>query len=491
MRLWFDAAKCLPARRDPLQGFTTEAWLCALVQGLVTGGRGFLATEPMRGDRPLVSILGLAKAPSAETVEEVIKYLACDGVGGHEALLTMRHRQVIRLLAREQMNGLMKHDFVLVRGDGTLLETQGKAKDAPERIDGAWGWMASGIFIGSNLVACDFSRVVVSKESTIMTEEKVATVVGDKPRSEAELVVTRRLLPGAATTLAKAGLANKSLVLMDPLDGEGTTLTILESITGSRHIVGANKLVRTGAVLCEQPDSQWKDTGDATQCRGWAGSAVCVATIQCEGWEAKRTLVGRRWRNGGELIWNDSGLVTNLAAGDPRMKAAMTTRKCSFAGAVWHLYSHKQGMENQWKDLLRDVGLHTMPCGKAAVNAVFPAIAALALNIKTGYARLRLSKAAMTLWGFGRDVLGLPARIPRRAGGVLVHLLVRARATVPRNRCRLRQTRRPVAQQTPSQSNIKRTAQQEPNTPQTPQKAQQDYAHSSTPLLPPAGQNLG
>jgi len=44
-----------------------------------------------------------------------------------------------------------------------------------------------------------------------------------------------------------------------------------------------------------------------------------------------------------------------------------------FVPVMWKLHGHKQGMENQWKDLLRDMGLHAMPCGKADVNAVFPA----------------------------------------------------------------------------------------------------------------------
>ena len=409
-RLWSDAAKFLPARRDPSQGFSTAAWFSALVHGLLTGGRGFSATEPMRGDTPLLAALGHDKAPSAETVEEVTKYLAAEGVAGHEALATMLRRQSLRLIGKERRVDLMSDGFALVWGDGTLIETTGKTKDALVHVKGSWGQMACGIFVGRYLVASDMARPVSNPEP-------------GAAKSEGELNVTRRLLPAAIEVLREASLTKSSLFLMDSLYGENPTLAILEKVAGSRHIVGANKLARTAAVLSEQPDSQWCDTTAATRSRGWERSQVCVATIQCEGWEKKRTLVGRRWKKAGELFWNHAGVITNLDAGDPRVKAIMKTRGIGFAETVWHLYGRKQGMENQWKDLLSGMGLHAMPCGKAAVNAVFLAVAALALNLKTGCASLCLGKAGIMLWRFRRDVIDVAASVSRHARRAIVTLL--------------------------------------------------------------------
>ena len=99
------------------------------------------------------------------------------------------------------------------------------------------------------------------------------------------------------------------------------------------------------------------------------------------------------------------------------------------------------------------------------------AVAGIATNLRTGCARLCMGRAAMTRWRFGRDVPGLPGGAPapreRRPHAPAGH----ARATAPQTRRRLRQTRRPATQQTHSQSNIERAAQQKQNAPQAPQKA--------------------
>lgn len=405
MRVWSDAGRLLPARRDPRQGFTCEAWLCALAHGLLTGGRGFSATEPMRGDEPLLSILGLGRAPSAETVEEVAKYLALEDVRGHDALSRVLGRQCSRMLSCEKVADLDVHGFVPVWADGTLLETEGRTKDALVCIDGAWGQMACGVFIGPYVAAADFSRATGPRTS------------------EGELVVTRRLLPLAVRILEERGLAKRSLILMDSLYGEDGTLTLLEGVAGASFIVGANRLARTEQVLGEQPEFAWHDTTRETRARHWTESAVCTAYIQCETWEKKRVLVGRRWKKEGEMFYRYSGVITNLDEKDARVAAFMKAHGPGFAQAIWRLYTHKQAMENQWKDIVSGMGLHTTPCGKAAVNAVFLGACAIALNLKTGCARLCLGNAAITLWRFRRDVLDLAATAARHAGRVIVQLL--------------------------------------------------------------------
>ena len=79
-RLWSDCEKLLPARRDPTQGFAATAVAAAVARGLLAGGRGFCATEPMRRDAPLLATLGLSRA------------VGRDGGGGGEVLGAPRAR---------------------------------------------------------------------------------------------------------------------------------------------------------------------------------------------------------------------------------------------------------------------------------------------------------------------------------------------------------------------------------------------------------------
>jgi len=80
-RLWNIVKACFPALRDATQGFWTEVCVSSLVFGLPSGGKGFSATEPMRGDDPLLRTLGQDAAPSAETIEEVVRYAANSRTG--------------------------------------------------------------------------------------------------------------------------------------------------------------------------------------------------------------------------------------------------------------------------------------------------------------------------------------------------------------------------------------------------------------------------
>jgi len=58
-------------------------------------------------------------------------------------------------------------------------------------------------------------------------------------------------------------------------------------------------------------------------------------------------------------------VVTNLTASDERVAQMMKQQGVSLEEAIWRLYGHKAGMENQWKELLSDLGLHHPPCAKA------------------------------------------------------------------------------------------------------------------------------
>ena len=64
----------LPGRRDGSQGFEVAAVVSSLVHGLLCGGRGLSATEPMRGDVGLLRMLGLELRVSISARASLIKF---------------------------------------------------------------------------------------------------------------------------------------------------------------------------------------------------------------------------------------------------------------------------------------------------------------------------------------------------------------------------------------------------------------------------------
>jgi hypothetical protein len=398
-RLVSDIERHLPARKDPTQGFTVSAALLALIHGLLSGGRGFSATEPLRDDAPLLALLGLERAPSAETTEGVVKYLA-ERTAAMDALLALNARRLIERTAHAQLR--TGDDFVPCWGDGSLVEVQGKRFDAIKTIDGSRGQMACGVFVGP-----------------------YATGLTMAGQGEGELTVVRGLLETAVgQVLRPCKLLGKTLFLLDSLYGDGPTLDQLETYCAARYIVGANKLKAAEQVMMDLPEVCWRDSG-ANARRGWAQSGVAEAWLRCEGWERNRTIVCRRWRKEGEMFWNYAAVLTNLSHNDSRIEKRMRHNGLGFAETVWGLYDRKQAMENQWKELLSDLGLHHPPCARAAVNAIFYGAAALAYNLAVGVRLIGLtgSDRRMRLWRLRRELFDVAGRAARHGRVVAVRLL--------------------------------------------------------------------
>jgi hypothetical protein len=394
MRLWSGCRRLVAARRDPGQGFEPTAMIGALVHGLLGGGKGFSATEPMRGDEPLLRLVGLDRAPSAETVEEIVKYLG-EHQDGHEGLLQVLEQLCVRLQESEKRSELMSQDgFVPVWSDGSLLEVTGKDFEALKEIKGRLGQLLVGLFVGPYLASCDFCG---------------------QGEGEGEESVVRRLMPRAMVNVVdKLKVRHDVLVLLDSLHGDGPTLDLLESdaCAPARYIVGANKLVETHTVLSQVGESEWFPSVHYDK-RRWECSAVCVSWIQCVGWSRKRLLVGRRWKKRGEFLWHYAGVITNVELDAPRILAKMKREEINYAEAIWGLYDYKQAMENQWKDKLIDMGLHHPPSAKVRANAIFYVIAGLAYNLSVGLRRLGLSgpERKMRLWRLRREVFDVAVRV--------------------------------------------------------------------------------
>jgi DDE family transposase len=214
------------------------------------------------------------------------------------------------------------------------------------------------------------------------------------------------------------------IVRVDSLYGDGPTLEQLERYAGAQYIVGASKLAAAQASMLELPETCWRETG-ANAKRGWEASGVTTAWVQCAAWPAKRTIICRRWRNQGEMFWNHAALLTNLRPDDPRIAQRMGRAKSGFEEVVWNLYSRKQALENQWKELLTDLGLHHPPCARAAVNALFYGVAALAYNLSVGVRLIALEgeQQHMRLWRLRRDWFDVAGRVARHGREVVVRLL--------------------------------------------------------------------
>jgi hypothetical protein len=247
---------------------------------------------------------------------------------------------------------------------------------------------------------------------------------------EGEETAGRRLIEAAVKdVLRPARLMKDALILLDSLYGDGPTLDQLESYEEKpAYIVGVAGLTHAQRVMRDAGECDWRDTG-AQPSRGWGESGVARMWLQCGGWATKRTMICRRWQKiGGELVWNYAAVATNLTAGDERVARVMKRRGLSFEEAIWHLYGHKAGMENQWKDLLSDMGLHHPPSAKAAVNAVFYALAGLAYNLSVAARRWAFKGcgAMMRLWRFRCEVLAL-AGYAVHHGRVVVMRLIDAR----------------------------------------------------------------
>jgi hypothetical protein len=402
-RLVSDAREQLAARKDPTQGFETAAVVLALIHGLLRGGEGWSATEPMRGDAGLLEALGLKVAPSAETVEEVVKYLALERDGREQAnaLLGLQAR---RCVERDGRSALLACDgFVPLWADGTLLEITGQTFDSVKTIKGRRGQMAVGAFVGPWAAGLDFA-------------------VG----SEGEETVGRRLVTaGIERVLRPARLMGDALILLDSLYGDGPTFDQLDGyVEKPKYVVGVSKLLAAHEQLRDAAECQWRDTGPQPS-RGWIESGVGQFWLRARDWSVNRVMVGRRWRVEGEMIWNYAGVVTNLTADDERVARLMRARRWTFEQAVWHLYSHKAGMENQWKDLLSDLELHHPPCAKAAVNAVFYALAGLAYNLSLAVRRWGLEGPSrrMRLWRLRSEVLAVAGYAVHHARTVVLRLV--------------------------------------------------------------------
>jgi hypothetical protein len=408
--IWSTLAGTLPERRGEYDWTTCVK---SVVFGLLSGGHGTYAAQAVREDAALLGLLDLAGAPEEATVWRSLKQL-----GQYQADGRMAQVQAVaarRTLEKMDRPSLLFEGFARIFADGSLLEGSRRREGTKYIKEKGNGLMWSAVFVGPVLAAQHLSR-----------------------EGEGEQSAVRAMLPQVKKHILKPlHLEGRALVLVDSLHGDGPTLTELEEMR-LHYIAGANKLEATAKTLAGQPELVWKDTG-ANKALGWSESSVCECWIQCAEWPEKRALYGRRWKREGEMIWNYSGVMSDLVEKDVR---GMMDRGLSFLEAIWRLYDSKAGMETQFCDGLSDLGLHHPPCQEHERNAGFYAAAALAWVLGTatdaiggqggergstvrqdGEARKRALPSRMRFWRLRRELFTLPGRVARHGHEMKVQLL--------------------------------------------------------------------
>lgn len=392
-RLWSNCRKRLPERSAHAGGYHSTTVVAALMHGLLSGAQGTWAAEALREDAEACQAAGFGtfSVPEEATIWRALGQL--DAVGGQTALGEVMADNARRLLEATPRRELLYEGFLPGFVDGTWLEVgENTQYEGTKFFDGTRKLMWSVAWAGPFVAGQGFAG-----------------------EGEDERAASLRLVgPAWNRVLEPAGLGARTLWLLDSLYGDGPVLDQLEACEGSYYIVGADKLAGVEAAAMEQPESQWRPVPAR---RKDEQAAVCVHIYQARDWAAPRTVVTRRRRREGEMFWHYHSVFTNLSPQQKQLAELMERKQLSFGEALWHLYDHKQACENQFKDLVRDLGLHHPPCRQLGRNGIFYAVAALALNLTVGIRRIgmRGRDARMSLARLRRMLLAMPARTTRHA----------------------------------------------------------------------------
>lgn len=398
LRFWTKLNQSLPERRGNYDWLTI---IKSAIMGILSGSRGTYATEDIRHDAALLHMLGLTGSP-----EEATFWRTLEDLGG-EKILPVLNRQmrrlVVEIIKRASRPEILRENFLLLFGDGSLLEGSARREGTKEIKEKGKGLLWTTLYVGP-----------------LIAGQALAA------EGEGEETSLRRIFKEVVDDVLKPLKMKKTaLVLLDSLHGDGPTCDIIEG-AGLRYVIGANKLEETRRVLREQPEIVWRKSGDDPK-RDMHEKAVCHCWIQCHGWSKKRVLVGMRWKRKNDMFYEYAGLLTNVTEGDVDN---IIKRGRSYEEAINHLYSLKSGMENCYKDVLEDLGLHHPPCQEHKRNAGFYSVVTMAHTLirgtemiggkgtgrgetkrKDGKKRKQATPRSMQVWRLMRRYLTLPARI--------------------------------------------------------------------------------
>lgn len=352
--IWSFAQKVLPVRGGRHDRI---AIVKGGVAGLLSGSRGTAALKAVREDEALLRMMGIQSLPGEKGFWEDLQKLGKERtLAGMQRLSAYTSRRVLKKLEPEDIQ--LEHGFIPLFGDGTLLEGSRHREGTKVITEKGAGLMLGAWMLGPMLAGHHLCAEGEGEQSAQFN------TLGD--------VLDRVVDP--------LGFRNDVLVLMDSLHGDGPSLERLES-EKLMGIIGANKLKPARGRLMELPESAWTKVPGKDRRKGLSDEEVCVVYIQCEGWNSKRRMVGKRFRIEGEVLWQYSGVFSSVP---PKRVGCGKETDLDYMIRIWKLYSKKMGMEDQFKDLLTDLSGHNPPCRELIRNRGYYALLALAFNLARG-----------------------------------------------------------------------------------------------------------
>lgn len=351
LSVWSFAQKQLPARRGI---YDRLALVKGAVAGFLSGSRGSALLDAVGQDDALLRDMGIEGLPGEKVFCEDLERF-----GTAEVLAalnkTTAHAAKRTLLKIEPEDIQIEHGFIPLFGDGTLLEgstNREGTKYIKEKGSGLmWGTWMFGPMVAGQYLCADGEGEITAQGCT---------------RSD----VLRQVVD-------PLGWRSRALVLMDSLHGDDPTLGWLED-ERLYGIIGGNKLNAVKQRLEELPAAGWQRVPAEKMQKGFVEEQVCTVYIQCEKWEKKRRLVGKRFKRDGELMWNYSGVFCNIP---PLRLGCLDETQMDYQLKTWKLYSLKMGMEDRFKDLLIDLAGHRPPCQQLEKNRGYYALLSLAHNL--------------------------------------------------------------------------------------------------------------
>ncbi|MBP7654593.1 transposase [Candidatus Dependentiae bacterium] len=381
------------------------SWLTiikSVIMGLLSGSFGTYAAEELREDEALKKLLGLKEIP-----EEVTVWRALEGLGSEELQKVLADANLLlnkKIFSRIKVSDLLLEGFIPFWGDGSVLEGSNR-REGTKYIEGkGYGVLWTTLFIGPLLFAEQLCK-----------------------QGDGETTAFKNLFGYVNENFLKSNpLRNKILVMLDSLNGDGPTLDMLET-EKMKYVVGANKLSQVQSILESQ--MIWKELGGNKRDR-IVESALCICSIQCAGWDKKRTLIGYRKKLTGEMFYRYSGIMTNLNESDVDHIKTVNT----FVEKIFHLYSLKSGLENHYKSALSDLDLHHPPCREYSRNAGFYSLGTLAYTLARGVELIGTAdtkddkeSGRIRIWRLRRRIFAAACRVVSHARRIALTFLTSSR----------------------------------------------------------------
>lgn len=414
-----------------------------IIEGLLLGGKGFQATEPLRQDPLVAAIFGHQQVVSDETIYRVMCDLAglkqrqfdtayvpiehqqarIDMYGNEkqqrshrrivpdepEAMPTVLLRQLEKMLCdlarmvadRLPMKMFTTCGMIPITIDGSDLEVRGRCFDAAR----------------TNRHGDQALELMALRVGALYLAARVLPGATDEGRTMPEVITT------TAPTVREITGKRPLLYMIDSAGAEQPIIDAIDQIPGAHYLIGANQhRAILARIASEQPEHIWKSLGP-DDLRGAAEVQIGIFLHKPGNWGNVQTVVVRRWRAKGEFEtapWHYAFIFTRL---NPSDLTGSKVKRYGFAALCWMLYDSKQGHENHFKMLLSDLGVHHPASGRLGASQAFALVSAMAANLYVALQGLLPRKQrGMRLRGFIDYYVRIAAELIHSGEALLVRL---------------------------------------------------------------------